>query len=116
MKSERKWPKIDPAFKKRWLKALRSGEYKGATGLLCALKNNGEPRGFCCLGVAGHLAGMPVSQFGDFGMLDGKVIKGFKTKIPKALQGSGDLPSILARMNDNKHGFKRIADWIEKNL
>lgn len=109
-------PKIDKDFKKRWVKALRSGEYKGATGQLCKLKNNGEPMGFCCLGVAGHIAGVELKKFQDWGMLHAKVTKGHTLKIPKELRGTNDLTEKLARMNDNKHGFKRIANWIEKNL
>lgn len=39
-------------WKKRWLKALRSGEYKQGVGYL---KNGDE---FCCLGVLCDLAGV----------------------------------------------------------
>lgn len=41
----KKLPKLKPAIKRRWLKALRSGKYKQGTGSL----RDGD--GFCCLGV-----------------------------------------------------------------
>lgn len=39
-------PKLKPAIKKRWLKALRSGDYKQARSVLRT-----ADEGFCCLGV-----------------------------------------------------------------
>jgi hypothetical protein len=39
-----------------WVDALRSGEYKQTTRVLCRLDGNGKPVGYCCLGVACDLA------------------------------------------------------------
>lgn len=44
-------PKLKPAIKKRWLKALRSGEYKQTTEVLRSTDAAGVPIGYCCLGV-----------------------------------------------------------------
>ena len=43
---------------KRWVEALRSGEYAQTTGVLHRIEEEGtgEPVGFCCLGVACDLA------------------------------------------------------------
>ena len=104
---------MKPAVKKRWVKALRSGEYEQGQFSLC--KDNK----FCCLGVlldtevsfdwewdefrecwtingeAGHLPGV---QFNDEFELDVRE------------------EDALAGMNDSGKTFPEIADWIEENL
>ena len=47
---------MNPEVKKRWLAALRSGEYAQTTGKLHRLdpdvfEPNDIPAGYCCLGV-----------------------------------------------------------------
>ena len=42
---------LKPKFKKRWLKALRSGEYPQTENALVEMWG-GKPVGYCCLGVA----------------------------------------------------------------
>jgi hypothetical protein len=46
---------MDKKIKARWVKALRSGEYKQGTGYL-AKKRGSEARRYCCLGVLCELA------------------------------------------------------------
>jgi hypothetical protein len=44
--------KLDPKVKKKWLEALRSGDYKQAQGVLGTVsKKTNEPIAYCCLGV-----------------------------------------------------------------
>ncbi len=44
-------PKIKPEIKKRWVEALRSGEYNQATGSLRSTDPTTLIEGYCCLGV-----------------------------------------------------------------
>jgi len=112
---------INKTFKKKWVKALRSGDYEQATGVLY----NGT--GFCCLGVAcdigitgdwinktptwalmpDNAAGLPEDW--DSGSLPGW----FRDKIGLSLNQE----ETLIELNDNKNAtFVMIADHIEKNL
>lgn len=50
---------MNPELKKKWVDALRSGEYKQGKGIL-----NGE-RGFCCLGVLCEVMELPKEKDGD---------------------------------------------------
>lgn len=117
--------KLPKVFKKKWLKALRSGEYKQGKGLLYSSKDDS----YCCLGVACKVQGISPDQWG---FMDGKnKYKG----IPDILIGydNNDLTNVLACMNDafttrrantikpsftykKRRSFKQIANWIEKNL
>lgn len=50
---ENKFPKV---FKRKWIKALRSGEFKQGEGSLkIMVEDNGYQ--YCCLGVAAEVAG-----------------------------------------------------------
>lgn len=115
-------------YRKKWVKALRSGKYPQGTGGLCRnLK-------FCCLGVAAEIAnqevGLEVSsiviQDDEFALYDGMC-----ASLPAELMevfglrtGCGDyyLPMVrdmreytanLACKNDAGMSFKDIADIIE---
>jgi hypothetical protein len=116
MSKKIEWPKIDPPFKRKWLKALRSGEYKGATGELMKTLKNGEPRGFCCLGVAAVISGAPFKKLNGKQFITKPVSDSCTSHLPKELKNKSPLARKLANMNDGKQGFKRIADWIENNL
>lgn len=41
---------LDPKFKKKWIAALRSGDYDQGKGALCRVTKEGAK--YCCLGVA----------------------------------------------------------------
>lgn len=104
--------KLNKRLKNKWLKALRSGEYKQGKGSLCIYNKKGEAH-FCCLGV-----------FADVAIKEPwKTVRGSELSvenntayvpinyIPMNVQHS------LTNLNDGvSYTFKRIANWIEKNL
>lgn len=111
---------MNPKTKKRWIEALRSGDYKQYK---CGLRRayiSGQI-GHCCLGVLCDIlpqysvaagGGTYVSPrgawlSGDTLNLDtGKYVAGLSR------QDAG----TLASMNDQGVSFEEIADWIEANL
>lgn len=91
--------KLDPKKKKIWVNALRSGKYK-QTQLELYSKYD---KGYCCLGVARN-CGLARQSSVNAGLLTFKFL-------PKKIQEK------LSEMNDlHDWSFKRIANWIEKNL
>jgi hypothetical protein len=106
----------------KWVKALRSGKYKKATGALCKVAKNGN-KSYCCLGVLVELYNKE--------HIDKEVF--FESYLPYSVQkwaniddGKGYIRGdhhyggkTLAELNDcdqSKRSFKRIADIIEKNV
>jgi hypothetical protein len=110
-----KQDKLPKAFKNKWLKALRSGEYKQGDGKLWNKKDNT----YCCLGVAGKLCGVvglsAPSRWEFLDFKENKNLRG-KTRVPEIIQGIHGVADILAGMNDRGDSFKVIANYIEKNL
>lgn len=49
--------RLDPEVKAKWLAALRSGEYRQATGRLHKLPTETTEGGYCCLGVLCNIMG-----------------------------------------------------------
>lgn len=122
---------MNPEIKEKWLKALRSGEYKQGRG---SLQKSGNR--FCCLGVLCDLYQKehPTSfwdkdhptSFWDgykFVISEGRI----RTALPpqKVLDWAGmvdvfyiDNNSLqnLASKNDEGASFKQIADIIEKHF
>lgn len=112
MKNE--WPKLPKAFKKKWVAALRSGKYKQGQHSL----HNSGANTYCCLGVAYKIVGYTNKKLIGQAQLD--VDKDYR-KVPAVLrekcEAENDLTSKLIDMNDSdRTSFKRIANWIEKNL
>lgn len=102
--------KLPLTFKKKWLKALRSGKYaQGATALRDGTR-------YCCLGVACHIAG--ATGIKDKGYIENGAKSKIKSinKVPKLLHGEADVPNVLAHLNDTGNTFEQIADVIEKYL
>jgi hypothetical protein len=118
-------------LKKKWVAALRSGEYLQGTG---QLKNaDGE---YCCLGVLCEISGgeWVYDPFdGDLDPEPYKVYVGggftsndelFSDGVAEYFGLSTDAQHTLANMNDgrkngwrgDRKNFDEIADWIEKNL
>jgi hypothetical protein len=114
---------MDPVIKEKWIKALRSGEYKQGIGVLRNRRNE-----FCCLGVLCNIHAQEhpetasketksTSYLGNTQYLPDEVanwskIGGFGgglVTIDKKL-----LP--LATHNDSGRTFEQIADAIEKEL
>lgn len=113
--------KIVVTNRKEWIAALRSGEYKQATGCLEAWKLEGDERvkeGNCCLGVACCVLG--VERTGSDGTavhyhvsfdhmaaeLDGRYLQLFGLNYQQHAE--------LIKMNDTDGlSFEAIAEWIE---
>lgn len=117
------------AMKRRWVEALRSGEYKQGHGRLMTQSGH-----FCCLGVLadlevdddwvwvtrhGWMLGqgvkhMETPDYGIFGDSPGKALLG--KKLAKELGLTETQEKDLAELNDNNKDFNFIADYIEENL
>lgn len=101
---------MDKNLKKVWVKALRSGDYKQGKG---NLYKKGR---FCCIGVLCDIQGI------DWRKELPRVFDRQTTIPPREYDPTGitgDTYDTLGEMNDdktNKNSFKKIADWIEKNL
>lgn len=93
--------------RKEWLAALRSGEYAQARGFLY----NPDAPGFCCLGVACHLAGASTEElayeetslFSSVGLHE----------LWPALGLTDEDCDNLASANDSGASFETIANIIE---
>lgn len=114
---------MNPQVKKKWLKALRSGEYEQTAGYLCRIGK--EYDSFCCLGVLCDL----------YARRRGSKESWQTRKAPRGIlffedQG-GDPPfsvmdwaglseqdtQVLINKNDvENESFDRIADYIDENL
>ena len=105
--------RLPKAFAEKWIEALRSGEY--SQGWRRLHKTNG---GFCCLGVACVIQGIPVDKLLYKSVINSDVI-GYEY-VPKELIGDireNDLVTQLTRLNDDgQHDFNQIASWIEENV
>lgn len=88
-------------LQKKWVAALRSGEYKQGTEYLC------KDERYCCLGVALRVAG--IEPDGCVLTLDERLLFGLRSCLG-APSGIGD---SLATMNDKGVPFTKIADTIE---
>ncbi len=109
----------------KWVKALRSGEYKQGYGKLHHPKTND----YCCLGVLCKIYEkdfermdstlrnseyLPLALIEDFNIADG--ICGRVNGITKGgiTIGKKQYDSLIGA-NDNHESFANIANWIEKN-
>lgn len=94
---------MDAELKSRWVKALRSGEYRQAH---CMLRD--ATGAMCCLGVLCSIQGTPDA------MLNGVM----KSIVPDEYAGglARAMSEALARMNDGGKSFPEIADYIEEHL
>jgi len=116
MKTEH--PKIPTWFKKLWVQALRSGQYKQTRGTLHSPRDGG----FCCLGVAMDLMCPEWAQKKGFAG-EGRLINLCNDStayidwyLDKLIFDGTDCQSHLSYMNDNGKTFDQIANWIERNL
>ncbi len=127
MSTQIKQGKIPAKIGEKWLKALRSGKYNQSTSFLYT------SNGWCCLGVLGHVCGIPkdrlyegywlmdLSDKPDFSPSTGYKLTNEDIKlIPQDFVGSdleNKLIALLSGMNDKKkYSFQEIADWIEENI
>jgi hypothetical protein len=101
--------KLPVEFKAKWIAALRSGEYKQGEGEL----HNPHRDTYCCLGVAGRIAGVSAEDL----RRDGFLKKEMSNSIPYCLVNDNGTVSRLIAMNDSEgKSFSEIADYIESNL
>jgi hypothetical protein len=116
---------MNKQLKAKWIKALRSGQYRrGVTRLVSE-----DGKQFCCLGVLADVQGC-IWQETRYGNLKPIMPRGQKTFSSNSADNddgeylkpskAGGLPLAeqvrLAKMNDGGATFKKIADYIEKNL
>ena len=101
--------RLTSKMKKKWVAALRSGEYKQGKAALC---NNGR---YCCLGVLQDVA--PRKDVTDESYLipdtclgDLEETREYARRLPKHVQ------KALASMNDTGVPFEVIAGFIEENI
>lgn len=119
--------RLPKKFKDKWIKALRSGNYKQGNGFLLELDGDDDNKEFCCLGVACIVSGIEDSFILNQTLIN-KYIINYKEKfikVPKLLHGSSEIGNSdfnivvkkLTCMNDSgKWSFNRLATYIEKYL
>lgn len=103
------------AHVKKWIAALRSGEYEQTTEVL---KND---EGFCCLGVACDISklsewGLISEYLDETALLPGAVEKYFGLRDSTGSFWKGENHFSLTGMNDDGMRFEEIADVIEEEL
>lgn len=98
---------MDAELKRKWVEALRSGEYEQGR-----LKLNSHGR-YCCLGVLCDVAGLKWLRCSELGFIPaGDHIHQHLVRF-----GIANESSDLVDMNDNQgKTFAEIADYIEANL
>lgn len=122
---------MEKALKEKWLKALRSGQYKQTIGVLKTQSENGDCR-YCCLGVLCDVSGEGKWVEGEWiksPLLDAGFCERGYTFVDVTLTGNLSpefrkrhgiplrIRDLLIAMNDHKGmSFKEIADWIGTNI
>lgn len=94
---------MDKKMKARWVKALRSGKYRQACGVLRTSPNPEGQRKFCCLAVLCEVGNRPDIDFTSY--------------VNVAFDLSDEDSGILVSANDNyEWDFEDIATYIEEML
>jgi len=110
--------RMEPTLKRKWIAALRSGEFKQAKHKLF----NVCDRGWCCLGVLAVQLGATLDSEGILRMNNTPVTALGAEYLQTEYGGLDEITqSHLSRMNDGSwldkpSNFNKIADWIEENL
>lgn len=134
---------MNAEIKRKWVAALRSGEYRQAKDYLARTNDDGQVVGYCCLGVLCEIAVQeeaiaPPSPINYEGSLwyDGDDVvlpesvaawAGLDSEDPAVPrpEGAREHPSFLSRgedkttlasLNDGGFTFAQIADLIEEHL
>lgn len=97
---------MNKALKRRWVKALRSGDYPQTQG---ALKTDA---GFCCLGV---LCELQHSVASSWAWADANAPGGIDPVFVKGLTAE-DIDILIAANDDERWTFAEIADYVEAML
>jgi len=116
---------MKPELKHKWIKALRSGEYKKSTNVLKRFFKTVEPR-HCCMGVLCELmkddyapAGVLIKQaegVGDFYGCNKSIAAVLDMQTLQEAGVSADHQRTLTSMNDKGVSWDRISAYIEKRL
>lgn len=102
---------MDAEIKAKWVKALRSGEYKQG---LCRLHHNNT---YCCLGVFCIVAGRQTPDAATQMMSLVEYTETTNANYDFIKEQLGDRHYRLEEMNDREgKSFAEIADYIEANL
>lgn len=101
---------MNKTIKRKWIKALRSGEYaQGEGNLKCGPNLDGEME-YCCLGVLRAICPeLKLKKSGEEEMLTPK-----STEEKIGLTYKQQIK--LAKMNDSGRSFNYIATYIERFL
>ena len=114
---------MNPEIKEKWLKALRSGEYKQGSHYLRRVDDT-----YCCLGVLCDIyikegnavwdkRGSDVWYIGhSSAYLPGDVKEWAELDVPAGWANYKDPDYSLTHMNDQGESFERIAQKIEEVL
>ena len=108
--------KLDKKIKEKWVKALRSGDYKQGKK---RLTHAGR---YCCLGVLAKEMGCSVIHTGydldtpHFIKSNPKMNAIVEILDQPSPSCTGRVQVRLTTMNDEGADFDTIADWIEKEL
>ena len=119
---------MDRTLAKKWVTALRSGDYLQGTDYLCStdFAEKDPVESFCCLGVLADIVGIPydTQKNEDFNttqrvyLNDGEETSVADFPTEEMLLNMGglkeDMARDLAEMNDHDVSFAEIADYIEK--
>lgn len=109
--------KLPKAFKKKWVDALLSGEYKQGEGDLLHVGK------YCCLGVACVVAGVRKHDMLNKGLI--YTYEEYSEKVPAILRVEATeamyiyrstVPGALADLNDSEVPFEVIAGVINEYL
>lgn len=122
---EEDYGKLDPAFKRRWVRRLLSGKDRQTRGQLRREVSGGK-WGYCCLGVACNVYDPKRWESHEYRYSTRKDKHGYcrgieDTSVPERLAKKIRLTErasvFLVRANDDYHwSLKRIGKWIQKNL
>ena len=112
---------MDIETRDRWVKALRSGEYKQDTEHNClrVTLDEGEYK-YCCLGVLADIQGADLDKYGSRSWFSAENIECRNYTNDQQHKYSGGLDQVTmercALINDEGMPFTKIADWIEENI
>lgn len=109
MAKTKTYKKLPKKFKRKWINALKSGEFRQAEGVL---KVTGSEQ-YCCLGVACIIAGID-PRFIEKKQLPTNLDLEDQAKLPPFFReiGNEDAMEKLANMNDAGVPFEKIAARI----
>ena len=102
--------RLPKRFKDKWVKALRSKNYKQGKNYLYIQDKSGNFK-YCCMGVLCEISGKEYKNSDVQSPLKNKDF------VPKDFRECKEIQERLSKMNDSgRWSFNKISNWIEKNL